>query len=290
VTSALCRAEATIRETRPGVFDVAGTGKQRSLFTFAETEPCVVQLTIKVTPPQPGHVIADLRQLTGITLEENGTQDGLAGWRVKISGAEGAFSMVSPDHTEALDELTTTIYTSATRAQMEAAANEVRTRCAGMPVVEQAVSPVDLLAMSFAGVADGATVNIGSAGGRATKEFDGLYTIEPISDGQAVRMAITQTGRCTFAFDLSEGGEPQVIIKLDASLITGVTITDDGARGELHGYKITIAGDPNAVILQQPDGTQAPGDQTNYTTTSLALADLQSAADRFRAEYCPGTP
>ena len=52
--------KATIRETRPGVFDVAGTGKQRSLFTFAETEPCVVQLTIKVTPPQPGHVIAVL--------------------------------------------------------------------------------------------------------------------------------------------------------------------------------------------------------------------------------------
>jgi hypothetical protein len=279
--------DGAVREPSPGIYEVSDAGKHRARFIFVETEPCVIKLSGKMTPSQPGHVVFDARQITGVSFEENGTQGALKGWRVKIAAPKGAGSVVNADGSQPLDDLTTTIYTSLSRDRMQQAADALRTRCSGAPTPPPS-APVDLLAAIFTGVAEGATVSLGNGGGNVVKHSDGLYTVEPVSSGNKLDLSITETGPCTFSFVINQDGMPEGHVTLDANLITDLSIHESGTQDGLTHYRVSMAGGEGMLTIQMGDEPPKAGTEDNFMTTSLTLDDVQAAIDTFRTQFCPG--
>jgi hypothetical protein len=139
----------------------------------------------------------------------------------------------------------------------------------------------------FAGLTDGAPVDMNGIAGIVTKEFDGLYSIKAEGGDKEMRFAVRQQGKCRFLFVAGVVGDREYSAKLDANLISAISVEADGDRGALSGYRVTVEGDEGRLMVQTEDGWEPVEDASSSLTTSLTIEEIKAAIEVFQTEYCP---
>ena len=205
-----------------------------------------------------------------------------------MTAAEGGIVTTSGDTTSSPTSLANVIYTSVSREQMEAAAAALLARCTGREVILADASPVDLLALIFGGIAEGAPAEMNGLEGVVTKEFDGLYSIKSVGGDTEMRLAVRQQGNCRFLFTAGQVGDQEFSAKLDANLISTITVAPDGERGALVSYRVTIEGEEGRLLVETENGWEPAESASSSLTTSLTIDQIEAAIAVFRTTYCPG--
>jgi hypothetical protein len=280
------RTRLVVRQLRAGVFQVMGPDKKSVLFAFLELEPCVIEV---ISKSQPGKLRVDVRLLTRLTIEPRPAQGEVAAWERTIYSPLRGITVVDGDNAVTQTDLTSTINTSVSAPDMEAAGDALLARCASESTqLPGEMSSVDLLAVIFAGVAEGVPVTVGGGEtGVVDKVFDGLYRYTP-TGGTEVTLSIREARRCRFTFGVIQEGEPALSATLDANLISAITPVSEGTQGDLRTFKVTIDGAEGVLTVNGPDGPSVPPEAVSHLTTGLTLEDLEAAIGEFRTEYCPG--
>lgn len=284
--------QSTVRQVRSGVYQVTTEDKSNTIvFSFTEPETCVVKVTAKATPPQPGGLRVDLARVTAITIEPRPAKGREGGWRSTILSPMKGISIDTGTRVEEQSSLESLIYTSVTGTEMETAIAKLIARCSEATETTQLpddLAPADLLGVIFSGFVEGVPVRAGS-GTSVVRESEGTFRLLNADGTPEGTLRFTDLRDCRFTYAASEAGGDTASAEFNANLLRVITVAPIGKEGDLTKYQLTMEGEPGLfTIIDAPNAADAPTDRSSSTmTTGLTRVELETAIERFRAT-CPG--
>jgi hypothetical protein len=144
---------------------------------------------------------------------------------------------------------------------------------------------VDLVAIAFAGIADGVSTRLVFPG-IAEQTGPGQFAVTG-AEGQTL-VSVVEADKCVFVLTFATAGQPSIGIHLDANKLSGISVTPNGVSDGVPQYSLLFSGAPGRVVIDLNTGPVTPPDGPSQIVTSLPQADIEAAILALRTTYCPG--